>query len=92
MSQDIVNIIIEASRMGAAEAIKAMKPADDRISQRQAVAEFGAAFIRDNSALLTVTRNGNRKEYSRAELQQVKASKNVRRLATRIEINLTKTF
>lgn len=54
------------------------------------MAEYGLAFLRDNADRLTVTRNGNRKEYSRAELEQVKAARNVATIALRIECNLIK--
>lgn len=88
MSQDIIAIIKEASQMGAAEAIKRMKPACDRISQRQAELEYGRGFLKQNADRLTVTMNGNRREYSRAELEQVKAARNVAVLAVRIETKL----
>ena len=89
MNKDIIAIITAASEMGANAAMRRMAPASDRISQRQAVAEYGIAFLRDNADRLTVTRNGNRKEYSRAELEQVKAARNVATIALRIECNLT---
>ena len=70
MNKDILAIITAASEMGANAALRRMAPAADRISQRQAVAEYGIAFLRDNADRLTVTRNGNRKEYSRARAGQ----------------------
>lgn len=88
MNKDIIAIITEAARMGAAETLRRVQPADDRISQRQAVKEYGSAFLRDNADRLTVTWNGNRREYSRAELEQVKAARSVAVLAFRIENNL----
>lgn len=90
MNKDIIAIITAASEMGANAALRRMAPASDRISQRQAVAEYGIAFLRDNADRLTVTRNGNRKEYSRAEIEQVKAARNVATIALRIECNLIK--
>lgn len=90
MNKDIIAIITAASEMGANAALRRMAPASDRISQRQAVAEYGIAFLRDNADRITVTRNGNRKEYSRAELEQVKAARNVATIALRIECNLIK--
>ena len=90
MSTDIIAIIKEAAAMGAAEAIRRMQPQGDRISQRQACKEYGGAFLRKNAQRLTVTFNGNRKEYSRAELEQVKASMSVARMVFLIEQNLTK--
>lgn len=89
MNKDIIAIITAAARMGAAEAIGRQNPAADRISKRQAVREYGSAFLRDNADRLTVTANGNRLEYSRAELEQVKAARSVAMLAMRIELNLT---
>lgn len=91
MHADIIAIIRAASEMGANAALRRLEPATDRISQRQAVAEYGLAFLRDNADRLTVTRNGNRKEYSRAELEQVKAARNVATIAVRIEYNLINT-
>lgn len=88
MNTDLVAIISQAARMGANEAIKALKPSADRISQRTAEKDYGKAFIRDNAARLSVVFNGNRKEYSRAELEQVKAARNVATLAMKIENNL----
>lgn len=89
MTKDLLNIITTAARMGASEALKAMKPADDRISKSEAEREYGRGFLRDNASRLTVTANGNRLEYSRAELEQVKAAKTVAILAFRIENKLT---
>jgi hypothetical protein len=90
MSNDIINIIKGAAAMGAAEAIRKMQPQQDRISQRQAEKEYGIGFIRRNADRLTVVWNGNRKEYSRAELEQVKVSMSVAAMVVRIENNLIK--
>ena len=90
MSNDIINIIKNAAAMGAAEAIRKMQPQNDRISQRQAEKEYGIGFIRRHSDRLTVVWNGNRKEYSRAELEQVKVSMSVAAMVVRIENNLIK--
>lgn len=89
MNKDIIAIIRAAASMGASEALRRMKPADDRISQRQAAKEYGSAFLERNADSLTVTRNGNRKEYSRAELEQLKAARSVAMLAMRIEYNIS---
>jgi hypothetical protein len=88
MSNDIINIIKGAAAMGAAEAIRKMQPQQDRISQRQAEKEYGIGFIRRNADRLTVVWNGNRKEYSRAELEQVKVSMSVAAMVVSIENNL----
>lgn len=85
MNKDIIAIIRESAAMGAAEMLRRLRPQDDRLSQRQAEREYGAGFLKANADRLTVTANGNRKEYSRAELEQVKASRNVAALAVRIE-------
>jgi hypothetical protein len=90
MSNDIIKIIKSAAAMGAAEAIRKMQPQNDRISQRQAEKEYGIGFIRRNADRLTVVWNGNRKEYSRAELEQVKVSMSVAAMVVRIENNLIK--
>ena len=90
MSTDIIAIIKEAAAMGAAEAVRLMQPQADRISQRQAVKEYGVGFLRRHADHLTVTYNGNRKEYSRAEIEQVKASTSVARMVYEIETNLIK--
>lgn len=90
MNRDLIDIITAAAAMGASETLRRLRPADDRISQRQAVREFGTAFLKANAERLTVTYNGNRKEYSRAELEQVKAAKDVAMIAVRIETNLFK--
>lgn len=90
MSNDIINIIKGAAAMGAAEAIRKMQPQQDRISQRQAEKEYGIGFIRRHADRLTVVWNGNRKEYSRAELEQVKVSMSVAAMVVRIESNLIK--
>ena len=90
MSTDIIAIIKEAAAMGAAEAVRRMQPQADRISQRQAVKEYGIGFLRRHADHLTVTYNGNRKEYSRAEIEQVKASTSVAAMVVKIETELFK--
>lgn len=89
MSNDIIAIIKASAAMGAAEAIRKLNPSADRISQRQAVKEFGIGFIKRNADRLTVTYNGNRREYSRAELEQVKASTSVAAMVAKIENYIT---
>lgn len=90
MNKDLVAIIRDAAAMGAAETLRRLRPADDRISQRQAVKEFGIGFMNANRNRISFTMNGNRKEYSRAELEQVKASMSVAALAMQIESHLIK--
>lgn len=90
MNKDILAIIRESAAMGAAEALRKMQPAADRISQRKAVKEYGLGFIRLNSDRLTTWRVGNRIEYSRAEIEQLRASMTVAEMAMRIEDKLFK--
>lgn len=90
MNSTITDMIREAAAMGAAEAIRRLAPKGDRISQRKAEAEFGRAFLRDHASELTVVRNGNRKEYSRSEMEQLRASLSVAAMVIRIENNLFK--
>ena len=90
MNRAIVDIIKEAAAMGAAEVLRKLHPADDRISQRQAVKEYGIGFLKANADSLTVNYNGNRREYSRAELEQVKASRSVAAMVAKIEATIIK--
>ena len=78
MKQEIVDIIREASKMGAAEMLKALKPEEDRISQREAWRLFGMAFVKANEKRLS-------KWYSRAELVQLQAARDVSRIAMQLE-------
>lgn len=88
MNADIIAIIMQSAAMGAAEALRKLQPADDRISKSQAEREFGRGFLKANADRLTVTLNGNRREYSRAELEQVKASRSVAFYAAKIDAQL----
>lgn len=88
MNKDIIAIIREAAAMGAAEVTRRLRPEDDRISEREAFRIYGRGFVKANADRLTVTANGNRKDYSRAELEQVKAARSVAVLAIRIEETL----
>lgn len=90
MNKDILAIIRESAAMGAAEALRKMQPVSDRISQRQAIKEYGLGFVRMYSDRLTTRRIGNRIEYSRAEIEQLRASMTVAEMATRIENQLIK--
>ncbi len=85
MNKDILDLIRGSAAMGAAETLRRLKPADDRISQTKARREYGSAFLRDHADSLTVTANGNRLEYSRAELEQLRAAQTVAMLALRME-------
>lgn len=91
MKKEIIDIITEASKMGAAEMIRRLRPEEDRISQREAWREFGMAFVKANEHRLSVTKGQGRnatKWYSRAELVQVQAARDVSRIAARLESTL----
>lgn len=92
MNKDILDLIRHSAAMGAAETLRRMKPADDRISQTAARREYGSGFLRDNADRLTVTANGNRLEYSRAELEQLREAQSVAMLALRMEYATDNNF
>lgn len=89
MNKDIIGIIEQAARMGAAEAVKALAPTSDLISQRQAFKEFGRAFVLAHEDGLTVIRKGSAANsprlFSRAELTQLVASRSIAVLSMRLE-------
>ena len=89
MNKDILGIIEQAARMGAAEAVKALAPTSDLISQRQAFKEFGRAFVLANTDSLTTLRKGmadnSPRYYSRAELTQLLASRSIAVMSFRLE-------
>lgn len=89
MNKDIIGIIEQAARMGAAEAVKALAPTSDLISQRQAFKEFGRAFVLANADSLTTLRKGmaynSPRYYSRAELTQLVASRKIAMLSVGYE-------
>lgn len=84
-------IIKEAFIQGGLEVLRVLRPKDDELSQREAFAEFGKAFVLDAVAKgkVTVIRKGNagnsKKLYSRAELTMVKGQRNVLRSIIRLE-------
>lgn len=91
MKKEILDIITEASKMGAAEMLRRLRPEDDRISQREAWREFGMAFVKANEHRLSVTQGQGRnatKWYSRAELVQAQAARDVSRIAMKLEQTL----
>lgn len=91
MRKEITDIIREASKMGAAEVLKALRPEDDRISQREAWRLFGMAFVKANEQRLSVIQGSGRnstKWYSRAELVQLQAARDVSRIAMKLEQTL----
>lgn len=83
MRKEIVEIVTQAAKAGAAEMLKALKPEADLISQREAYATFGIAFVKKHESGLTITRKGSaknsKKYYSRAELVQLVASRTLAR-------------
>lgn len=88
MRDDLLAIIRRASMMGAAEAMAAMDPKGDRLSQREAVRLYGRGFIARNAGRLHVTANGNRREYSRAELEALRQADGIAAIMVRIENQL----
>ena len=91
MNKDIIGIISEAAKMGAAEAVKRIDPHSDLISQRQAFREFGKAFVVSNADSLTTLRKGaasnSTRYYSRAELVQLLAARSIAVMSFRLEHN-----
>ncbi len=89
MNKDIIGIIEQAAKMGAAEAVKALAPTSDLVSQRQAFKEFGRAFVLANAGSLTTLRKGmasnSPRYYSRAELTQLLASRSIAIMSLRLE-------
>lgn len=94
MRNEIAEIISEAAKAGAAEMLRSLRPEADVISQRQAYASFGIAFVKKNveEGNLTVIRKGSAenstKYYSRSELVQLVAARNVLKSVISIETNL----
>lgn len=92
MRSEYADIVREAAKAGAAEMLKALKPEADTMSQREAYAAFGIAFVRkcDAEGKLTIIRKAGKsknckKLYSRAELTQLMAARNVCRDIIRLE-------
>ena len=89
MNKDILGIIEQAARMGAAEAVRRIDPASDLISQRTAFKEFGKAFVTANADSLTTLRKGaasnSPRYYSRAELVQLLAARSIAIMSCRLE-------
>lgn len=83
MKKEYAEIMMQAAKAGAAEMLKALKPEADSMSQREAYAAFGIAFVKHNEEQgnLTIIRKGqarnSKKYYSRAELVQLVAARNV---------------
>lgn len=93
MRKEIADIVREAARAGAAEMLRSLQPESDTISQRQAYVLYGEAFVRKNveDGNLTVIRKGSAKNskkfYSRAELIQLVAARNVLKSVISIDSN-----
>ena len=84
MNEVLHHIISEAARCGAMEAVKALKPSADRISQAEAFRSFGRAFVEAHKHELTVTGSGCRLYYSRAELVEMQAANSVNSILNQI--------
>lgn len=84
MTEELRHIINQAARCGAMEAVKALKPSADRISQAEAFRSFGRAFVEAHKHELTVTGSGCRLYYSRAELVEMQAAYSVNNLIKKL--------
>lgn len=84
MTEELHHIISQAARCGAFEAVKALKPSADRISQAEAFRSFGRAFVEAHKHELTVTGSGGRLYYSRAELVEMQAANSVNNLIKKL--------
>ena len=84
MTEELQHIISYAAKCGAMEAVKAMKPSADRISQAEAFRSFGRAFVEAHKHELTVTGSGCRLYYSRAELVEMQAANSVNNLIKKL--------
>lgn len=84
MTEELRTLISQAARCGAMEAVKAMKPSADRISQAEAFRSFGRAFVENHKHELTVTGSGCRLYYSRAELVEMQAAYSVNNLIKKL--------
>ena len=84
MTEELQHIISYAAKCGAFEAVKAMKPSADRISQAEAFRSFGRAFVEAHKHELTVTGSGCRLYYSRAELVEMQAANSVNNLIKKL--------
>ena len=97
MKREYAEIMREAAKAGAAEMLKVLKPEADSMSQREAYAAFGIAFVKKNESEgnLTIIRKGSAKNstkyYSRAELIELVAARNVCRNIISIETNKQRT-
>ena len=84
-------IIQEAFRLGIFEAQRILQPKRDEMSQREAYAEFGKAFVDRmvDDGKVSYTRKGmdkkSKKIYSRAELNKAVAERNILQCLIRIE-------
>lgn len=93
MRSEIAEIISEAAKAGAAEMLRSLKPEADVISQRQAYALFGIAFVKKNveEGNLDIIRKGSArnstKYYSRSRLVQLVAARNVQKCVISISTN-----
>ena len=84
MTEELQHIISQAARCGAMEAVEALKPSADRISQAEAFRSFGRAFVEAHKHELTVTGSGCRLYYSRAELVEMQAANSVNNLIKKL--------
>lgn len=87
------SIIMEASKMGAAEAVKYLKPEKDRISKRQAEKEFSWAWIKNKleKGQILAERTGNKKNstmyFSRSQLISLQSSERIEETILKESVN-----
>lgn len=92
--EDYQEIILSSYRLGALEVLRLLKPKDDELSQREAYAQFGKAFVKEaeNDGKISVIRKGHasnsKKLYSRAALTKLVAERDVMRSIINIESKL----
>lgn len=88
-----LSIIQEASRAGAAEMAKLLRPEEDRISKRQAEKEFTWAWVNRHleQGLIVPRRSGDKKNstmyFSRSALVSLQSSERIRETILRNQIN-----
>ena len=88
---DYSEMIQEAIKLGLLEAQRILQPKNDELSQREAYAEFGRAFVNEaeRQGKISVIRKGHasnsKKLYSRVDLAKLVAERNMLRSIIRLE-------
>lgn len=75
---ELIDQVPEFARLVALEIRRELKPQDDEITQNEAWRDYGRSWIKKYSdmGMLTSTFHGNKRMYSRAEIERVKAKEN----------------